>query len=187
MKNQHRVVWTKGMFLTPQHFQTQDQFLQDSIQFRFAASLFANFGVTELEIDREALQNNIFRLLRCRGVMPDGEPFDMPDVDALPTGRDIQDHFLPTAAHLDVYLALPERRLQRLNVTVPESGTNGNMPATRYSAETHEITDEHASGDPKPIDLALRNYRVLFGMRTATASPNFGLRRWSATRPAYRS
>ena len=62
MKNRHRVVWTKGMFLTPQHFQTQDQFFEDALQFRFAASHFANWGVTELDIDSEALGNGLFRL-----------------------------------------------------------------------------------------------------------------------------
>ena len=50
MKNRNRVVWTKGMFLTPQHFQVQDQFFEDSLQFRAASSQFANWGVTELEI-----------------------------------------------------------------------------------------------------------------------------------------
>ena len=55
MKNRHRVVWTKGMFLTPQHFQTQDQYLENAVQFRFAASHYANWGVTDLSIDSEAL------------------------------------------------------------------------------------------------------------------------------------
>src|ERR1035441_4676025 len=79
MRNRHRVVWTKGMFLTPQQFQTQDQFFEDALQFRFAASQFANWGVTALDIDADALGNGLFRLAKCTGVMPDGEPFDMPD------------------------------------------------------------------------------------------------------------
>ena len=36
MKEQHRVVWTEGMFLTPQHFQTQDQYFERIMpDFRF--------------------------------------------------------------------------------------------------------------------------------------------------------
>ena len=42
MKRQPRVVWTRGMFLSPQHFQSQDQYFSDLIQFRLAASNFAN-------------------------------------------------------------------------------------------------------------------------------------------------
>ena len=76
MKNRHRVVWTKGMFLTPQHFQIQDQFFENNIQYRFASSHYANWGVTDLNIDSEALENGQFRLSQCSGIMPDGESFE---------------------------------------------------------------------------------------------------------------
>ena len=85
MRNRHRVVWTKGMFLTPQHFQTQDQYLENALQFRFAASLFANWGVTGLNIDSEALGNGLFRVNDCKGILPDGEPFDIDGVRILQT------------------------------------------------------------------------------------------------------
>src|SRR5215510_11244640 len=101
MKNRHRVVWTKGMFLTPQHFQTQEQFLEDSIQFRFTASQYANWGVTDLIIDSEALENGQFRLLKCVGIMPDGECVDIPDTDQPPASRSVVEHFPPTRDSLD--------------------------------------------------------------------------------------
>ena len=84
MKNLRRVVWSKGMFLTPQHFQVNDKFIEDSAQFRFAASLFANWGVMSLKIDQEALANGTFTLHHCRGILPDGLPFSFPDSDATP-------------------------------------------------------------------------------------------------------
>src|ERR1700739_79281 len=96
MRKRHRVVWTKGMFLTPQQFQTQDQFFEDSVQFRWAASQFAHWGVTDLDIDSAALSNRLFRLGKCTGIMPDGEPLDMPDTDDLPPSRSITEHFPPT-------------------------------------------------------------------------------------------
>ncbi len=121
MRNRHRVVWTKGMFLTPQQFQTQDQFFEDALQFRFAASQFANWGVTALDIDSDALGNGLFRLSKCTGVMPDGEPFDMPDTDELPPSRAVADHFPPNRESLDVFLAIPEIRPRARNVSIPES------------------------------------------------------------------
>src|SRR3977135_2859788 len=135
MKNRHRVVWTKGMFLTPQHFQTQDQYLENAVQFRFAASHFANWGVTDLSIDSEALENGLFRLNSCSGVMPDGEPFDIPETDEMPPSRAIVDHFLPTKSSLDVFLAIPENRPRARNVTIPGSGqeeASVGPPSTRY-------------------------------------------------------
>src|ERR1051325_4570001 len=111
MKNRHRVVWTKGIFLTPQHFQTQDRFFEEHLQFRFAASQFANWGVTELIVDSEALDNGQFRLIKCAGIMQDGESFDMPEADDNPPSRSVAEHFSPTQTSLDVYLAIPESRL----------------------------------------------------------------------------
>jgi type VI secretion system protein ImpJ len=164
MRNRHRVIWTKGMFLVPQQFQTQDRFFESALQFRFASSSFANWGVTELDIDSEALQNGQFRIARCAGVMPDGELFDMPGIDDLPPSRPISSHFPPTRESLDVFLGIPENRTRARNVTLPgpaQSGADG-PPATRYLAETRMFTDENTGNDEKPVQVARRAFRVLF-------------------------
>jgi type VI secretion system protein ImpJ len=165
MKNRHRVVWTKGMFLTPQHFQTQDQFFADALQFRFSASQFANWGVVELNIDAEALANGLFRLSGASGIMPDGEPFDIPDSDEMPPSRSVVEHFPPSTDSLDVFLALPEKRLRARNVTISGSGPDASSapPATRYLAETRVFTDENLGDEEKPVQVARRSFRLLFG------------------------
>lgn len=163
MKNRHRVVWTKGMFLTPQQFQTQDQFFEDNLQFRFAASQFANWGVTDLEIDSDALANGAFRLARCSGIMPDGEPFDMPDTDELPASRPVAEHFPPNRASLDIFLGIPESRPRARNVAIPAAQEQPNgIPTTRYLAETRMFTDENTGNEEKPVQVARRTFRVLF-------------------------
>jgi type VI secretion system protein ImpJ len=165
MRNRHRVVWTKGMFLTPQQFQTQDQFFEAAVQFRFAASCFANWGVTALDIDSEALQNGILRLAAASGIMPDGEAFDMPDTDELPPSRALESHFPPTQELLDVFLAIPENRPRARNVSVPlqTSAESARVPTTRYLAETRMFTDENTGDDEKPVQVARRSFRILFG------------------------
>jgi type VI secretion system protein ImpJ len=165
MKNRHRVVWTKGMFLTPQHFQTQDRFFEDALQFRFAASHYANWGVTELDIDSDALGNGLFRLNQCSGIMPDGEPFDIPEADELPPSRSVAEHFPPTRDSLDVFLAIPENRPRARNVTIPGAGQAGSSegpPTTRYLAETRMVTDDNAGAEEKPVQVARRTFRLLF-------------------------
>jgi type VI secretion system protein ImpJ len=165
MKNRHRVVWTKGMFLTPQHFQTQDQFLADAIQFRFSASHYANWGVTELDIDSEGLANGLFRLISCGGIMPDGEPFDIPEIDEVPASRTIAEHFAPPRESLDVFLGIPESRPRARNVTIPGSGqpeSPQSLPITRYVAETRMVTDENVGAEEKPVQVARRTLRLLF-------------------------
>lgn len=169
MKNNHRVIWSKGMFLTPQHFQTQDQFVQQALQSRFTGSCFANWGVTQLEIDRDSLQNGTFRLMRCAGLMPDGESFQMPETDQLPDSRAILKHFPETQRTLDVYLALPERRIQGSNITIPVAAQppstqhQEDRPNTRYIAETQNVSDENRGEEMMAVEVALRNFRVLFG------------------------
>lgn len=147
------------MFLNPQVFQAQDQYFEDAIQFRFAASNFANFGVTTLDIDAESLANGLFRLVAASGVMPDGLSFDMPGVDALPASRDIAEYFQSTDKSMSVYLAIPEQHLEGANVTMSKPTA---PPATRYIADTIMAADQNLGSEKKAIQLARRNYRLLF-------------------------
>ena len=162
MKNLRRVVWSRGMFLTPQHFQTNDNFVEDSLQFRFNASNFANWGVVDLAIDQEALVNGLFTVHHCRGVLPDGVVFSIPESDAPPSGRPVAENFAPTENSLDVFLALPERRVQAKNITQPADAQPAGA-TTRYVAEALEIQDENGYGDQKTVQVAAKNFRLLFG------------------------
>jgi len=165
MKNRHRVVWTKGMFLTPQHFQTQDQFFENNLNFRFAASQFANWGVTDLKIDTEALENGQFRLAKANGIMPDGESFEIPGADEMPASRSVVEHFPPTRDSLDVFLAIPENRPRARNVTITANGQadlSSGAPGSRYLAETRMFTDENTGNEEKPVQVARRTFRLLF-------------------------
>ncbi len=166
MKNRHRVVWTQGMFLTPQHFQTLETYLEGTLQFRQAVSQFANWGVTELDIDSEALANGLFRVNTCIGLMPDGEPVHIPDNDSAPPSRSVADHFPPNRATLDVFLGLPESRPRARNVTIPgpdRAASSGTLPETRYLAETRMVADENLGEEEKPVQVARRTFRILFG------------------------
>jgi type VI secretion system protein ImpJ len=166
MKNRHRVVWTQGMFLTPQHFQSQEQFLEDALHFRFNVSNYANWGVSTLNIDTDALANGLFRVSACSGVMPDGEPVDIPDTDEPPASRALTDHFPPNRESLDVFLALPENRPGTRTVTIPgpeQPGINAGPPKTRYLAETRMIRDENLGDEEKEVQVARRTFRLLFG------------------------
>src|SRR5579864_6910579 len=162
MKNLRRVVWSKGMFLTPQHFQVQDNFLEESLQFRFNASLFANWGVLNLKIDQEALANGTFTLHSCRGILPDGLAFSCPDPDQSPSGRPIAEYFPPTQDFIHVYLAIPEHRVESLNYGFSNSGDVPGSVVTRYAVESVEINDESIGSEQKTIQLGRKNFRLLF-------------------------
>ncbi len=163
MPHQKRVIWTKGMFLSPQHFQAQDQHFADLLQFRFGASNFGNYGVTQLEINEEALSNGLVKITSARGFLPDGEPFDMPGSEELPASRDIGKNFSPDLETLDVYLALPERRPNAKNVTLAGQREGSGPADTRFVAELRMLPDENQGFDEKPVQLGSRSFRLLFG------------------------
>jgi type VI secretion system protein ImpJ len=163
MKRQPRVVWTKGMFLSPQHFQAQDLYFEDLIHSRFGASNFANYGVTALEIDRDAVSNGLFKLAAARGLMPDGETFDMPNSDELPSSRQFAPHWQTSDETLDVYLCLPERRLNAPNVTLAIQREDSDPADTRYTSAARLIADENQGGDERHVQLGKKSFRLLFG------------------------
>ncbi|MGP2420412.1 type VI secretion system baseplate subunit TssK, partial [Listeria monocytogenes] len=65
--------------MTPQHFQSQDHYFEDHIQFRATASSGVNWGLVDFAIDQEALTNGLFTIRYCRGFLPDGLTFNIPD------------------------------------------------------------------------------------------------------------
>ena len=60
------------MFLMPQHFQAQDEYFEQELNFRSNAATFANWGLTGIGVDEASLTNGFFTLRHCEGVLPDG-------------------------------------------------------------------------------------------------------------------
>lgn len=165
MAKAQKVVWTKGMFLMPQHFQAQDEYFEQELQFRARTSTFANWGLSGIGVDEGSLGNGLFTLRHCEGVLPDGVTFEMPASDEIPQGRPVEEMFPPTQAALDVYLAIPHVRPSARNFAIVSKGpetTNGQV-STRYIAETRPIIDATLGSDEKPIQVGKKSFRLLFG------------------------
>lgn len=165
MSKPQKVVWTKGMFLMPQHFQAQDEYFEECLHFRASASNFANWGLSGLGIDEASLVNGLFTLRHCEGVLPDGLLFNMPASDELPEGRQVEEFFPPTQETLDVYLAVPETRPLAKNYSLGPSSnqaSNGHTSA-RYVADTRMVIDATLGSDEKPIQVGTKSFRLLFG------------------------
>ena len=70
MKQLKPVLWTKGTFLTPQHLQVQDRFIEDALNFRLQALKFCPWGFRELSINAELLTEGQFAVTRATGIFP---------------------------------------------------------------------------------------------------------------------
>jgi type VI secretion system protein ImpJ len=150
------ILWTKGLMLTPQHLQTQDRFLEDVLEFRLSSHAFCPWGFRALEVDREALAQGAFAISSAEGVFPDGLLFSIPDSDPPPAPKTLDDYWGEDRESIQVHLALPERRLGGLNVSVDRE--NG---STRFLAEAVLRRDENTGASERPIQIARKNLRLL--------------------------
>jgi type VI secretion system protein ImpJ len=147
------------MLLSPQHLQQWDRYVHHLVGERFRAAHPFEWGLTLLEIDRDALRNGRLALVEARGVFPDGTPFAVPTDDAAPAPRAIEGRFGARQESLLIHLGLPAGRPGR-----PELGTlsepGGPMP--RFAPETVEMQDSNTGADERAITTARRNLVLLF-------------------------
>lgn len=156
MKRLQPVIWAKGTFLSPQHLQIQDRFLESSLAFRQDALSFRPWGLKDLRIDQEALAAGDFVVSQASGLMPDGLPFDIPEADPAPPLKQLAHYFEPDQETADVYLAIPDYRERGSNVSMARQNVD-----SRYLAEVLLVRDENSGLSEKPIQIARKNFRLL--------------------------
>jgi len=156
MKQLQPVLWTKGTFLTPQHLQVQDRFLEDSLNFRLQALKFCPWGFTSLTIDQERLADGDFLVSKAAGIFPDGLLFDIPATDPSPPSKALGELFDPGTKSIDLHLTVPDYRARGLNVSSAKRDSN-----TRFVAEVSPFRDENDGVTQKSIQVARKNLRFL--------------------------
>ena len=159
MSRYRKIVWNEGMLLTPHHFQQWDNYYEDLVNSRLASLHPYEWGVLDLQVNRESIANGLFELVRCRGVMPDGLVLNIPQTDAAPEARPIQGHFDPSTEHLDVHLAIPAQRVGSANYQ--ENGGEASQ-VLRYLQERGDVIDETIGSNEHQLAYAKANLRLLF-------------------------
>jgi type VI secretion system protein ImpJ len=156
MKQLQPVLWSKGTFLTPQHMQLQDKFLEDSMNFRVQSLKFCAWGFNEVVLDQELLNEGQLAVSRASGIFPDGLPFEIPGPDQPPPSKSLAEYFDQDMTSLDVYLTVPDYKDKGLNV----AGL-GRVASSRYLAEITSVRDDNTGMGEKPIQIARKNLRLL--------------------------
>ena len=155
MKRLQPVIWSKGTFLTPQHLQAQDRYVEDLLHFQMDALEFRSWGFSKVQIDERKLAEGQFALLSAEGMFPDGLSFDIPNSDAGPASRIIREFFSEQRPVVRVFLAVPEQREH-----APNLGSSIEVK-TRYIGELRNFRDENTGMSEKPIQLARKNLLFL--------------------------
>lgn len=160
MARLQKVIWHEGMNLDPQHFQQADRHHQAQLNFRLRARARYDWGFTELQINPEALASGQFALVRCKGVLPDGLVFNLPEEDRAPQARSLAEAFPATAEKLDIYLAIRREREQGGNCIMPPQQDTGDR---RYSRETVKVDDDNAGAEARAVEVARANLQLRLG------------------------
>jgi len=156
MRTLQPVIWAKGTFLSPQHLQAQDRFIESVLQFRLDALNFRPWGFRQLQFNQEQLANGAVAVHSAHGMFPDGLPFEIPESDPAPPARNIAEFFSPDQTTLDIFLAIPSYRENGLNVSMAARGIE-----TRYLAEVETFRDENTNATERPVQIARKNMRLL--------------------------
>lgn len=161
MASRHKPIWYEGMTLDPQHFQQWDRYYHGHLNDRLRSIQSFDWGVADLDIDREALANGQFTLRRCVGVTRDGLSFDIPGRDPMPPPRSFAKEFGPTEEKLEVFLAVAAERPGGRNCDLDSSG---GVRQTRYVLETLPLNDDNTGSNERQIGVG----RPLFSLMLST-------------------
>jgi type VI secretion system protein ImpJ len=118
-----KVLWGEGLLLRPQHFQRQDQYHEHRLNESIKAVHPYAWGVEQLQVDRDALANNVLRILELSLRFQDGELYDAPGADALPETVDLN-LLQPSQQSVTYYAALPAFKPFGGNFSQPGQATN---------------------------------------------------------------
>ncbi|MDH5540968.1 MAG: type VI secretion system baseplate subunit TssK [Rhizobacter sp.] len=166
-----KVVWSSGMFLQPHHFQQETRYLERLVDARArCVSPFA-WGFSELQLDDGLLALGKIGIAHATGMLPDGTPFAMPQLDPLP---------LPLALPDDVkgeliYLALPVQREGLDEFDFGEGGADG---LSRFSATQEDVRDNtNAADEPATIQTGRLRLRLVRAKEAGDAYALLGVAR----------
>jgi type VI secretion system protein ImpJ len=162
MTRLEKVLWSEGLFLTPQHFQQWDRYFEEFVSFRLRSLTTFSWGAEELEFNADALQNGMVELVRCKAVLPDGVPLSIPETDPAPPSRSFVQDFAPSSDRLSVHLAVPVVRAAGANLSGNGDGAAPDS-MTRFRMTSASVLDENTGENPQPVSLATKNLRLLVG------------------------
>ncbi len=133
---ENRIVWGEGLFLQPQHLQQQDRYVDRLVRASTGPLRPFNWGLTQLDLDKDLLTLGKFAVRSVAGIMPDGTPFSVPDHDGHPRAIDLPEGVRNTI----VYLILPARQPGAVEAAGPEHTET----VARFVTAEHEAADSNA-------------------------------------------
>ncbi|WP_308917894.1 type VI secretion system baseplate subunit TssK [Jannaschia sp. LMIT008] len=137
-----KVAWSEGLFLQPHHLQQADRHVLAMLDARLRHARPYPWGISDMALDRDLMQQGKAGLRRVAGAMPDGLAFDAPAMAALPLPVAVPDD----AAGSFVWLTLPERAQNGREVGPDEEGATA-----RYRLAVETVVDDAAAARSEQV------------------------------------
>ncbi|CAL1239741.1 type VI secretion system baseplate subunit TssK [Candidatus Methylocalor cossyra] len=170
MAEYSRVVWSEGMFLRPQHFQQHDRYLEFLVNGRCRGLRSFDWGFEAFKLDPRQLAIGKLALSECRGIFPDGTPFDLPGNDALPLPLEVPEEVRDQV----VYLGLPLRRPDGVEI---DSAAYPDGLA-RFRLGEREVRDHNSGTDGRfPVAIGQLRTRLLLEAEERSGYVGLGVAR----------
>ncbi|CAN5185513.1 type VI secretion system baseplate subunit TssK [soil metagenome] len=166
-----RVVWSRGMFLQPHHFQQEARFNDRQVDARSRAIHPFAWGFETLSLDEGALALGRIAILRASGVLPDGTAFSIPDLDPAPPPYDVPGDVRDEI----VLLAVP---VARAGAVEYDFGTGSDAQLARYRVDEETLHDQTNAGEQSvSIQTGRLNLRLLRTRELSDAYAAIGVAR----------
>lgn len=131
-----KVIWSEGLFLRPHHLQQHDRYLEHLLDSHCASLHAYGWGFTELEIDTNLLSLGKFSITSCKGVLPDGTPFSIPDDAPPPSPLPIPEELRNEKVYLGI--SLKRRGL------IEADNNNDKESLARFNLQEIDVDDSNA-------------------------------------------
>lgn len=148
------ILWHQGLFLQPQHLQQLDLGIQEQLAALQQQQCPHGWGIEDLRINDNALQEQVVDIQQCTMVFPDGTRVVCPG-NARLTARSFRDLAGKESegAPITVYLGLRRWKPGTANVMTTATATDLQHMESRYvcAIDPAETADLHLSGPAAPI------------------------------------
>ncbi len=168
------VHWHEGLFLQPHHLQTMQHFLLERFGSERRLGYVFSYGVIDMKLSADALENMLVRFDRLRVVMPSGLEVNFPENADLPS-IDIKAPFEATSSAFTISLAVPLWYATRANAVDLAAGNTGGVPGgasgagvggdwrvkRMYKVSEIQRTDENTGENQQPMMVRRINARLI--------------------------
>ncbi|MFA6045575.1 MAG: type VI secretion system baseplate subunit TssK, partial [Phycisphaerales bacterium] len=171
MSNFGHIHWHEGLFLQPHHLQVMQRDLIEASWRERRLGWAYPYGIVEMRVSTDALENMRVRIDRLRAIMPSGLEVDIPGNTDLPA-LDIKRVFQASSGSFMVGLGVPLWQLSRANTVEIGAGVGGGGPVKRAMAEEAKVkrlyrvaetsrTDENTGENSQAMMMRRINARLV--------------------------